>query len=470
MTPNIVNAPNLLVNAGALSASGIAITSAVVADVTGTEITFDATTSGDISAGIFFVNFNFGATADPSDGWQEYVAGAVENQSITVDIAAYGGTVSSVVVAQVGYNPLAPGDDGYSAANDVLFSGLIVPVVVSAAIDNTSPAVGDTLTGEHGIIVGGSPMTLTQQWQRCDGAGANCVAIPGETATTYEVVSGDVGDTLKFQQTSTNSAGSDTATSAATAVVVAGYDPQAQAVIDQWKVTTPGLSTGWQDAINDLVVAAKANGYWTNADNFYVFAADVETNALLDWKAPTGTASTNVSSTAFTAKQGFTGDGTADYIDHNIAVNAGTNFLKDTNGRAFYLRSNPATGNQRTYGGWASSATARYGDVLAFSPRINGGNLGSATANGATGVRGFSRSSSVDVAIYHSGEVTPLVTAGADTSQNLVAGDHITLAGNNTQYGTAQMSFTWIGGALTQDIVDDMATDVGAFLTAVAGL
>lgn len=246
-----------------------------------------------------------------------------------------------------------------------------------------------------------------------------------------------------------------------TVVVPSAYDADAQAVIDQWKVTSPALNATWQDAINALVVAAKANGYWTNADRFFVTAADVETNALLNWKAPTGTAATNVSSTAFAAKQGFTGDSTADYIDSNMAANAGTNFLRDANGAAYYVRANNAT---RVYGG-ESGTTNRHGDAAPFSSRINGANL-TVTTNTAAGVRGYTRSSSVAVAVYSSAGGT-LASSGANASAAQPANNMLLLSANGS-YGGSQISFWWLGGTISQAIVDDMNTDVAAFLASVA--
>lgn len=252
-----------------------------------------------------------------------------------------------------------------------------------------------------------------------------------------------------------------------TVTTASAYDTDAQAVIDQWLVTSPSLSTGWMDAIDDLVVAAKANGYWTNADRFYVLAADVETNALLNWKAPTGTAATNVSATAFAAKQGFTGDSTADYLDSNLAQNAGTNFTQNANGVAYYVRANNAT---RAYGGVVNNASSRHGDAAPFTSRINGANL-TVTTNTAAGVRGYTRSSSVDVAVYSSAGGT-LVSSNSNTSGALVTANHACLTGNTgpQSFGGSQISFWWIGGTISQAIVDDMNADVAAFLTAVSGL
>lgn len=67
-----------------------------------------------------------------------------------------------------------------------------------------------------------SPTSFSQQWTRCDAAGANCVAIPGAIGTTYALTSDDVGDTIRCVVTAYNSGGaSPQKTTAQTDVVAA---------------------------------------------------------------------------------------------------------------------------------------------------------------------------------------------------------------------------------------------------------
>jgi hypothetical protein len=64
-------------------------------------------------------------------------------------------------------------------------------------------------------------MTYAYQWQRCDAQGANCADVPGATDTSYDLASGDVGQTFRAVVTATNAAGNDTASSPVTTVVAA---------------------------------------------------------------------------------------------------------------------------------------------------------------------------------------------------------------------------------------------------------
>lgn len=185
--------------------------------VVGTEITFPATSSGSLVGALYGVEFGIGVGAGYV--WSESVAGAASSQTITIDIATYGGTTSSVVNAREYYN-LDLGDDPSTR----VYSAMLVPIVVSASLSGTTTE-GETLTGANGIIVGGYPMTLTQLWQACNSGGISCTPIGGATATTFLLTASEVGDTIRYVKTATNTAGSGSATSDASAVVAAGSSP-----------------------------------------------------------------------------------------------------------------------------------------------------------------------------------------------------------------------------------------------------
>ncbi len=93
--------------------------------------------------------------------------------------------------------------------------------------NTTLPAVsgvardGQVLTAAHGAWTGTAPIAYTYQWRRCDAAGASCTDIAGATASTYTLTSADVDGSVRVQVTATNIAGGATATSAATAAVIA---------------------------------------------------------------------------------------------------------------------------------------------------------------------------------------------------------------------------------------------------------
>ncbi len=83
-----------------------------------------------------------------------------------------------------------------------------------------TPVPGQQLSASTGSW-SGSPSSFTDQWEDCDGSGANCTDISGATASTYTPTAADVGHTLRVLVTAHGAGTPATATSAATAVVQA---------------------------------------------------------------------------------------------------------------------------------------------------------------------------------------------------------------------------------------------------------
>ena len=93
---------------------------------------------------------------------------------------------------------------------------------------NTSPPTisgsadeGHTLTIKSGVWSGSTPIDHSYRWRRCGSAGTGCVDIAAATATTYTLTAADVGHTIRVRDTATNTYGTGSVDSAATAVVKA---------------------------------------------------------------------------------------------------------------------------------------------------------------------------------------------------------------------------------------------------------
>src|SRR3954452_19005629 len=113
-------------------------------------------------------------------------------------------------------------------AGDATSTAPATPAVAATAPHDTTPPVvggtvepGGTLTAGDGSWSGTTPVDFTYEWQRCDGDGTNCVDIAGETGSSYVLGDDALGHTVVVVVTATNSAGSDTATSAPSAVLPA---------------------------------------------------------------------------------------------------------------------------------------------------------------------------------------------------------------------------------------------------------
>lgn len=135
--------------------------------------------------------------------------------------------------------------------------GQAVPSNTDEPTISGTPAQGQTLTATAGTW-DGSPTSYSYQWVRCSSSGgapdgSDCGVIGGATTTAYIVSSGDVGSRLRVRVTATNSDGSKTAASNATAVVTAAQTGPAntapptisgQAVVGQTLTSTTGTWTG----------------------------------------------------------------------------------------------------------------------------------------------------------------------------------------------------------------------------------
>ncbi len=150
-----------------------------------------------------------------------------------------------------------------------------VPTAIVAAAAQVAPAnasaptisgpaqEGKTLViSSRGSWTGSGPISYSFRWLRCDKKGASCAAVGGSTTqTSYQIVSADVGNTLRAEVTAQNSAGSKSANSAPSPIVVAGapttgcakhggtipvtaIGPPARLSIDQFQVSPSQLTYG----------------------------------------------------------------------------------------------------------------------------------------------------------------------------------------------------------------------------------
>jgi hypothetical protein len=111
---------------------------------------------------------------------------------------------------------------GFTDAN----SAVTAVIAAGAAPQNSAPPTisgttteGQTLIGTDGTWAGATPIAFTYAWSRCDATGAACAPITGATNKTYVLVAADNDKTLRISVTAKNTPGSDTQTSAPTAVI-----------------------------------------------------------------------------------------------------------------------------------------------------------------------------------------------------------------------------------------------------------
>src|SRR4029077_17743726 len=83
-----------------------------------------------------------------------------------------------------------------------------------------SPVNGKILTGHPGAWAGSSPITYKFQWARGRSTGPSCANIDeASQSQAYVLATEDVGHRLRVTVTATNSAGTNSRDSAATAII-----------------------------------------------------------------------------------------------------------------------------------------------------------------------------------------------------------------------------------------------------------
>jgi hypothetical protein len=144
-----------------------------------------------------------GCAAIPSATAANYILGAADvGKTITVAVTA--------------------GNTSGTATANAPLTGVVTPMLPEL---RNAPAISGA-TQVPGIVQAvrmawksPSGTRYAFQWQRCNGAGVSCVAIPGATAQSYRLKAADARATLRVIQTATNADGAVSATSAPTIVI-----------------------------------------------------------------------------------------------------------------------------------------------------------------------------------------------------------------------------------------------------------
>lgn len=233
-------------------------------------------------------------------------------------------------------------------------------------------------------------------------------------------------------------------------------------------------SSAEQTLQNQLILDLKSAGIWAKLDAFYMFANNITDStgafARINWKNPSanyGTAAPNLPSIA--AKGGFTGNGTNQGINLNLAANAGTNFTSPNGSYGVLVGTISATSNNRIMG--ASGNTNVYNRIRKGTCSIS--NTGTATGT-ITIASGVSNSffhlnvNSTEGRMYINGSAgtsSTTVTWVADT-QNW----HILRYGDDAaSFGNSQIKLAFIGGNLAAE-ASTFNTLISNYITAVNAL
>ncbi len=125
-----------------------------------------------------------GATSPVFNLHSTHVGNTVVVRVSATDLEGQSTTVASAPAGPVA-NPSPPGDT-------------VLPAI------SGSPGVGQKLAVNTGKWSSPDSFTLSYQWERCDGNGVNCVAIPNAVSPVYTLTLGDVGHQMSAAVTATD--------------------------------------------------------------------------------------------------------------------------------------------------------------------------------------------------------------------------------------------------------------------------
>jgi hypothetical protein len=130
-------------------------------------------------------------------------------------LADVGSTIRVVVTASN-----TSGSSSPATSNPMAVIAGLPPANTALPTISGATTVGLTLTASNGSWANTPPTSYAYQWRRCNSLGASCVDIASATSSTYLLVSGDGGFTIRVVVIATNPYGaSSPATSGQTALV-----------------------------------------------------------------------------------------------------------------------------------------------------------------------------------------------------------------------------------------------------------
>ena len=147
-----------------------------------------------------------------------------------VSVAGAEGSSSSYLLgsADVGYtmrvNVFATNAAGTTWMNSNPSAVVQAAPATTAPVNTLLPTISGIARVGQSLTVGngswsGNPTRYTYQWRRCNFKGNACAYVPGATASSYLLSSGDVGYTIRVNVFATNAAGTTWMNSNPTAVV-----------------------------------------------------------------------------------------------------------------------------------------------------------------------------------------------------------------------------------------------------------
>ncbi len=182
------------------------------------------------------------------------ISGAI-GSTLGLITSEIGDTVRLVVTATNSRGSTSATSEPTSLIGALLPSNTKLPSIAGELIDTK------TLTGGDGSWSGSEPISYSNQWELCYGAGKECKAISGAIGSTVALISSEVGDTVRLAVKATNAGGSTTAFSEPTSLIGALIPSNVEApsiagilqtghvlevLVGKWNGTEPKYTFQWQ--------------------------------------------------------------------------------------------------------------------------------------------------------------------------------------------------------------------------------
>jgi hypothetical protein len=247
--------------------------------------------------------------------------------------------------------------------------------------------------------------------------------------------------------------------------VYGSFSTQYNAVLAEARIQGYTLPSASQQSKQDTLLRVLiSSGVWAKLDLILVLANDGSKEfACINWKNPSGTKATLVSSPTFTSNQGFNSNGSSSYIDTNYnAATQGVNFTNNNAGEFGYQVGalfGLMFGTAGPSGDGLNVGTATIGQRL----NMAGTNLNTSADMSGNGFKLINRTSATDVVLFN--ETTRLDKT--TTTAARISSSRRILNGQNAYLHTLGRVSIYGNGASLVDEALSLRTAIITYLTSL---
>lgn len=219
------------------------------------------------------------------------------------------------------------------------------------------------------------------------------------------------------------------------------------------------------DPQNDLFRSLVDSSFWDRIDWWYVLAQNTEAGALLNIVDPGGDFdATNVSSTQFDSYEGFTGDGTADYLTSNFnpANATSPNYVLNSGTVGAYSRTDIQESSDLIGNASISIRLMPWYNGNTYY-RVNQSASSSTSSTASLGLYIATRRGASDVEAYKNG----VSISSATTSSGAIASGEIWILHSSSFYGTRQVSIAFMMDGVTDTEAASLNTIIETYMDAI---